>query len=321
MPASRPTAALVAVAAALVLALGACAAPTADGRGDAASSPAASDANRTTEPTTAPTDEPPTPTTVPAESGPLATGSSARAVDVGGTVRSFRAYRPADLPDPAPLVVVLHGWTGSAAGAEETFGWDAVADREGFVVVYPDGVDQSFNAGECCGTAPGAGVDDVAATLAMVDDVAGRVPVDEDRVYAAGFSNGGAMTYRLACETDRFAAFGPVGGGLVTACADREPTSVLHVHGTDDRVVPVTGGGLMGHPPVAQVLQGWAAEQGCAPAVTQDAGRVHRWTASCPEGREIGLVTVDKLEHLWSAHDSVLSTTETLWDFFSRHHR
>jgi polyhydroxybutyrate depolymerase len=77
--------------------------------------------------------------------------------------------------------------------------------------LYPDGVDASFNAGMCCGTAM-TGVDDVAAALAMADDVADLVPLDDSRLYVTGFSNVAAMTYRIACETNRFAAFGPSQG-------------------------------------------------------------------------------------------------------------
>jgi len=108
--------------------------------------------------------------------------------------------------------MMLHGGFGTGEQAEGYYGWDALADAQGFTVVYPDGVDRAWNVGGgCCGVPGRDGVDDVAFLRAVVEQMDGIVPggVDPSRVYATGISNGGLMAYRLACDTDLFAAIGP----------------------------------------------------------------------------------------------------------------
>ena len=83
---------------------------------------------------------------------PLPVGSSTHALTVGGRKRTYIVYRPADLPASAPLVVMLHGGYGSADQAEKTYGWNDEADREHFLVAYPDGLNRAWNTGGgCCG--------------------------------------------------------------------------------------------------------------------------------------------------------------------------
>lgn len=253
--------------------------------------------------------------------GSVGEGSAHRSVAVGDTDREYRVYRPKGISGPAPLVMVLHGYTGNAAQAEEEFGWNELADQKHFVAAYPEGLNEGFNAGGCCGASSDDGVDDVAAVLAMLDDVAAAVPLDPERLYVTGFSNGGAMAYRLACETDRFAAFGPVAGGLVANCQDPEPTSILHVHGTSDRVVPFDGVTDIWRTPVVEVLADWRERDDCGTPAATTKGRTQLTTASCAAGREVGLLAVDGLDHAWPTADDGLDATETLWAFFERHPR
>lgn len=256
-----------------------------------------------------------------AVSRPVALGSSERWVTVAGRNRQYRVYRPARLPAKAPLVLVFHGYSMSAAQVEQSFGWDQLADAEGFLVVYPQGLDGGFNAGGCCGTSSVTNVDDVGATLAMVDDVAAQVPLDAARLHVTGFSNGGALAYRLACETDRFAAFGPVAGGLVVDCPDAAPTSILHIHGLADPVVPFDGGTVVWQTPVTNVLADWRARDQCAAPAISDTGRTHLSAATCPAGREVDLLTIDGLQHAWPTKADGVDATATLWAFFKRHPR
>lgn len=137
--------------------------------------------------------------------------STTASIRVGGVTRTYRLFVPTGLTGPAPLVVVLHGGYGSGAQAETAYHWDDRATAGGFVVAFPDGLHRSWNAGGgCCGQAGRDGVDDVAFLTALVAEVGRRASVDPRRVYATGMSNGGIMTYRLACETDLFAAVAPV---------------------------------------------------------------------------------------------------------------
>ncbi len=99
-----------------------------------------------------------------------------------------------------------------------------MAAAQGIAVAYPDGIGGSWNAGGCCGQAEADDLDDVGFILALVDELVASYSIDPDRVYLTGFSNGGLLAYRLACESDRFAAIAPVGatlvGGVRRACAD-----------------------------------------------------------------------------------------------------
>lgn len=252
---------------------------------------------------------------------PAASGTSSRSVEVDGTTREYRLYRPAGLTRRAPLVLVYHGWQQNVQWSQR-LGWQQAADRHGFVVAFPVGVDESFNAGNCCGPAQEAGVDDLTAAHTIIDDVAGRVPVDRRRVYAAGFSNGGMMAYRLACQSDRFAAVGPVAGVQAVDCPQPRPTSILHIHGTADTWVPF--GGPEGStdddmPAVRPVLAEWRERMNCAPATVTSAGNVRRTASRCPGGRDVNLITIRGLDHEWPTRAEGVNATETLWRFFARH--
>jgi polyhydroxybutyrate depolymerase len=140
----------------------------------------------------------------PAPATPLPVGASNQGLVVADLGRSYRAYRPAELPAETALVLMLHGAGGSAAQAEASFGWTALAEREGFVVVHPEDVDRTWNTeGGCCGPAAARDVDEVAFPTRVVEDVSRRVTVDPDRVFVTGMSNGGEMSYTLACTGRR----------------------------------------------------------------------------------------------------------------------
>lgn len=263
---------------------------------------------------------------------PIPEGSSTQHVTVDGIGRDYRVFRPAASESPVPLVLVFHGYTGNAEQTERTFEWDALAEQDGFAVAYPQGIQDSWNAGTCCGQAQAQDVDDVAATLAIVDDVAARAGIDPGRMYVTGLSNGGAMTYRLACETDVFAAFGPVAGGQLVDCAGAAPTSILHIHGAADTLVPFAGdpnGTGMGHPPIDQTMAQWRDRDRCTAPVATDTDGVHTQRSSCPDGREISVSVVDGLGHAWPTtadrsfptQTTTLDATETLWSFFHGHSR
>ena len=170
-------------------------------------------------------------------------GSSAHAITVDGTTRTYLVYRPAVLTAAAPLVVMMHGGFGSASQAEKSYHWDAEADAEHFIVAYPDGLHRAWNTGGgCCGIPARTSVDDVGFITAMVTAIEHSIPVDASRVYATGISNGGIMAYTLACQTTIFAAIGPDSATELGACPHPAPVSVIHIHGTADKNIPYNGG-------------------------------------------------------------------------------
>ena len=154
---------------------------------------------------------------------------------------------------PVPLVLAFHGGGGHAAyiADDARYGLVAKAEREGFVVAFPNGYSRfprgrlaTWNAGGCCGEARDRAVDDVGFVRAVVARVKSRVAIDGARVFAAGMSNGGMLAHRLACEApDVFRAVASVAGTDATAnCAPSRPASVLHIHARNDTHVLFTGG-------------------------------------------------------------------------------
>ena len=198
------------------------------------------------------------------DTGPVRVGTSTRGIVVDGALRTFRVHRPASLPDPAPLVVMLHGGFGSAEQAEDAYGWDAQAERGGFLVAYPDGLGRAWNTvgGGCCGQPAKRGVDDVAFISAMVRRIQDQSAIDPRRIYATGISNGGIMAYRLACAHDPFAAIGPSRRPRLGGARSRARVSLIHIHGPPTRASPTTaapgeGVARIDGPPVPRVVAGW----------------------------------------------------------------
>jgi polyhydroxybutyrate depolymerase len=180
---------------------------------------------------------------------------------------------------PLPLVVALHSYTGTGSGLESYFGLDSVADERGFFVVYPEGtVDQAghpfFSATDACCDFYGTGVDDVAFIDALVDHIESTYAIDTQRVYSVGYSNGGFMSYRLACDlSSRFAAIVSLEGAMwndPSMCHPTEPVAVLEVHGTNDVTISPAGGNVVDgypdrvYPPLAQTVGSWATFNGCS---------------------------------------------------------
>ncbi|WP_422769502.1 alpha/beta hydrolase family esterase [Plantactinospora sp. WMMC1484] len=288
----------------------------------------------------------------PAPSPPLPEGSSAHTITVDGRERTFRVYRPGSLPSAGtvPLVVMLHGALGGGRQAESSYGWNAVADRDGVVVAYPDGLNHAWAVSDgCCGPPARDGVDDVAFVARVVDTISARLPVDPTRVYAAGISNGGMLAYRLACDTEPFAAIGVVSATMLGPCDDPAPTSVIHIHGTADRTIPYGGGpgrrdndgtgpnpARIDGPPIPTVVDTWRRVDGCAAPQRSTSGPVTRAVSTCPDGRAVELVTIAGAGHQWPGSrppgpvarrlgldepSTALDATETIWRFLHAHPR
>jgi polyhydroxybutyrate depolymerase len=262
---------------------------------------------------------------------PLASGDHRLHLDHDGRQRSYLVHVPprAAAGKPLPVVLSFHGGGGSAAGHQRFSRTDAVADREGFLAVYPDGTGRfedrllTWNAGTCCGRSVVEQVDDVGFALAVLDHLAARAAVDPARVYATGMSNGSMMAYRLAAEAaDRIAAVAGVAGSMVLVrFSPSRPVPVLHIHSVDDPRA-LYGGGLgppfplsgvrVLHPAVEEMLARWTAADGCpeTPGVeptlhgrpdTAAAGHTATrltW-APCREGSEVAHWKLTGAGHVW----------------------
>jgi polyhydroxybutyrate depolymerase len=260
--------------------------------------------------------------------------TGARTLSFGGRERTYLLHIPAGYDRSAtPLVLNFHGFTSNPEQQEYFSVMSDAADREGFAVAYPQGVGDSFNAGACCGTAANEDLDDVGFTAAVIDAVAAEMCLDPARVYSTGFSNGGFLSHRLACQlSDRIAAIAPVSGVMgIEDCSPSRPVPVLHFHGTADALVPFDGGGIAGFPSVEDTLSAWAERDGCTGerqvSFEQGDALCQRWD-SCDQGTAVELCVIDGGGHTWpgglvpavagkTSHDIV--ATDRMWQFFSEH--
>jgi polyhydroxybutyrate depolymerase len=241
------------------------------------------------------------------------------------------------------LVIVLYGGFGTGAQAEKTYHWDATADRNGFVVVYPDGFRRSWNAGGgCCGPASHDSVDDVGFIADLIRSVTRSENVDPKRVFLTGISNGAAMAYRYACEGALpIAAIGSVSGTMPGGCAAPHPVSALEIHGLKDQNIPFAGGvGTKGvtkveWPGVEASLDLFRKAERCDATDTKVAGVVTTATANCADGRQVELITISDAGHQWPGGESnrpiarmlfspdppstALDANAVIWAFFQRH--
>jgi len=260
---------------------------------------------------------------------------------------TYHLYRPANLPagQAVPLVVMLHGYLGSADQAEDDFHWDALADKNGFEVVYPDGNDGSWNAQDCCGKAAIDDLDDVAFFNDLIAMLA-KPPapaIDRQRLYVAGYSNGAMFAYRLACESKvPIAAIGAVAGVMNRSCPKpQNRPSIVAIHGLADELVRYNGGNdFPGNGTVPKTIAAWRTADGCAKPSTKKTGSVTTEIATCSGGRNVELISIAGARHQWPGGrwtaaearyvretyglpldkpSDALDATATIWSFFAAH--
>jgi polyhydroxybutyrate depolymerase len=210
---------------------------------------------------------------------PHATGTSTVMVQSSGANRSYLLHIPPgyDGTKPLPLVFDVHGYTSFASEQLMRSKWDQMADKEGFVLIDPDGVDKSWNAGSCCG---GNKQEDVKFFRDMVAKATAELCIDSKRVYVSGHSNGGAMTYRLACEAaDIFAAVAPVCGWMaVSDCKPARPIPVLAIRGLNDTTVTIDT--------ADSDINEWLSNDQCAKDQVTSSGVCKTYT-SCAAGTKL----------------------------------
>ncbi len=268
-------------------------------------------------------------------------------LQAGERERTYYLYNPKITPSqPRPLVVVLHGGTGSPERIAEMTGFSALAKNKNFMVAYPAGSGRipTWNAGKCCGYAERNQVDDVGFVRAMIDDIRQKAKVDNARIYVTGMSNGAMMAYKLACEMgDVFAAFAPVAGAMnLEVCAPEGRPSAIIFHAIDDKHVPFMGGqaeeGLraaLGKDPkpdssVADAMQFWLQHTYCRQFPEKTIESDYEDTIYfCAEGRHVRLIALTGGGHTWPGSTKAwqggdtplpnVEATQMIWDFFNAH--
>ncbi len=277
----------------------------------------------------------------------------------GGLTRTYRLHLPPGSAPagPLPLVIALHGGGGSGSRMERLTlgGFNTLADREGFAVVYPEGIEKHWNDGRPKGRyrAYREKIDDVGFISALIDHLVAQQNIDQKRVFVTGISNGAMMSHRLACElSGKIAAIAPVAGNLPgdlpLHCTPSRPISVLTINGTADPLVPWTGGEVRFGPlklgrveSVAETVRFWVAHNHCSPTPAiswlphrgvPDGTQVRREAYGGGQaGTEVILYAIEGGGHTWprgwqylpeglvGKTSQDLEADEMIWNFFKKH--
>lgn len=253
-----------------------------------------------------------------------------------GITRDYILHLPSgyDASQSYPFVYNLHGFTSNASQQQFYTRMDATADANGFIVCYPNGVDASWNVGWSFGST----ADDVGFLVDLVDALAEEYSIDSDRLYSCGMSNGGFMSYKLACEqSGKFAAIASVTGSMVpselTACDPVRQMPVMQIHGTADPTVAY--GGSFISAPVEDVVNYWVDRDGCvlmADTIAVEDINIFDGCAAerieytdCENDNEVVFYKIEGGGHTWP--DGALSIgvtnrdfdgSQEIWNFFSR---
>lgn len=279
---------------------------------------------------------------------PNFTGTYELEYDYNGKIREYILYIPEDLPNNAPLVIGMHGYTSSPWVFKNNFGWDELAEQYKFIMCYPQGTYEPYNNySHWNARIPLSTVDDVGFISDLAIHIADTYKLDKDRIFAAGFSNGGYMAYTLACERpDVFRAVASVSGLMseytyksynpYSLSADKwltyspsTPIPICHIHGTDDLIVPIDGSeylkefipGLSAMDTVAF----WAEINECTQIETEIlTNNVYATYYINPNNNnQVWYVEYSGWSHYWPSENyhvnkpSEINAQEIIWEFFS----
>ena len=266
--------------------------------------------------------------------------STTTSTTVVSTARAYSKFIPSSYSKDTslPLVVLLHGYGATGAMQESYMKFESVAETNKFILVYPDGtVDSSgrrfWNATDACCDFFSAVADDV-YLLSILKEMESSYSIDAKRIYFVGHSNGGFMSYRMACKyPDRIAAIASLAGASyfkATDCGAKSSVSVLQVHGTKDETILYEGGQILGtsYPGAVASASQWATFNQCTqnavtrsskfdlePNITGDETSVTAWT-NCQNSSEVELWTMEGAAHI----PTLKSTFATkIWEFFAAH--
>lgn len=263
----------------------------------------------------------------------VSAGTTQRMMMSRGQKRTYFLHVPPKY-DPArgiPLVLAFHGLSDKAADFIKYIDIEREADAQNVVFIAPQGlgVVPGWNAGNCCGEPQLFGIDDVGFARDLIASAQRELCIDDKRIYAMGFSNGGMFTHRLGCELSNvLAALGPVSGTpMVKECKPERAISLLAFHGNADPVVGYEGGGTGTFPKVNDVFADWSRRDRCTdsahPSFKNGAVSCQTYE-QCAEGTVDTLCTIDQGKHAWPGSSNgtqdVQATAELL-RFFAKHTR
>lgn len=263
----------------------------------------------------------------------FAPGEEEKQLRIAEMERTYRLYVPPGITTAKsyPLVILFHGAGGSAEQMRDMTQFNAIADTHKLIVAYGNGttdaqrgeqplVDGQIYSGQVWHsgrtfTPNIKTIDDIAYAKAIIQSVASQLPINKNRVFAAGFSNGGSLSYRLACEAgDNFRAVAAVGSALEVAdCDGKTPVSLLAIQGTDDGSYNTEFRGFL--EPKRQVSESNALVAkafGCSSESLTREGAFPAFTYhSCREDVEIKELTAEGIGHTWTP-----AMSDVIWNFF-----
>lgn len=163
-------------------------------------------------------------------------------INIDGKKREYYLSLPEDTSKPFPLIINFHGFLSHAIEQQEFSQMDNYAHLNGVGVIYPEGINKSWNIGKDMMSEE----NDIGFVNALIDSVTSKYNIDSDRIYACGFSNGGEFSYELMCGlSNKIAAFGSVGGNFIInekrSCNINREIPLIHIHGTKDRLAKYNG--------------------------------------------------------------------------------
>jgi polyhydroxybutyrate depolymerase len=256
----------------------------------------------------------------------LQPGDQDRGVIVNDATRTYTVHVPTGYSGntPVPLVLDFHPMSLGSAWEEANSGYKALSDQQGFIVVWPHGLETSWNVGPCCTTS--STIDDFAFARTIVRLLSIEACIDPRRVYAAGFSMGGLMAYYLACkQAEVFAAIAVSSSDLIVdadlACQPTRPVTEISFRGSADTVVPYAGGpsNPPGHADMALDLMGavgtfekWASLDHCTGSPSPEDANGCSTYSTCQDGTEVRLCTTQ-------GGGQVVGDAALAWDLLKRH--
>lgn len=240
--------------------------------------------------------------------------------------RNVSTYVPSVIEGDVPLFIVLHGSGGSGEEFYENSKFNKLAEKQGFIVSYPDGLGSpsGWNAGSCCDSV----ADDVSFLKKHIESMIDNYSIDASKIYVVGFSNGGMMAYRLGCElSDIVSGIGVVAGTLgITNCTPNNPVSLIHIHGNEDVIVPILGGegqadvGVV-FTPAKDSVNVFVKANKCLSEekLVLEKNSFTIWD-ECDKNTSVEYAVLDKVGHGW-VENSSFSTSEFVYDFLIRNSR
>lgn len=255
-------------------------------------------------------------------------GDATATLQHGGRSRKYILHVPSGLTSGSALAVVLdlHGAGGNGSQQKGMSGFSALADKEKFLAVFPDGIDGYWNVDDkCCGTAGKEKIDDVGFLKAIVAKLQADTCIDAKRIYVSGFSNGGGLAHRMGCDAaDVIAAIAPVATDLRTQpCNATRPISMMEIRGMADSLEPYEGGivGPEGGQYLAvgakASLKLWADIDKCTGTPTTLDKYCESYT-QCAEGVEADLCSLPNVDHSPYSNSIGFNLATTVWKMFQR---